>query len=273
MKPGIVLAALFVSFLLCVGCGSSSSSAPHSSITNGNWSFTGTSTVTSGLVLSIGGGLAQSGNVVSGTMLVSASNANCQSLFTSGIPVTGTFSGDTLTLTSANFSNQIVTVNAAGSGNSLTGTYSVAGGCADGDKGTIAASYLPPITGTWTGTFMNPDGTVIPIDPNNPREGVETARLTLTQSATATDGYFPLSGTFETSFSCLGSGTIFGAGNAYVMGTSVVIRGAGVGELIYDALLVEAPVGSANGPMIGGVAPLSANSCRTTALLNLTRLP
>jgi hypothetical protein len=277
VKPGMVLAALFVSCLLCIGCGggSSSSSGPYSSITNGNWSLTATSTVTPGLVLSIGGSLTQSGNVVSGTMLVSSSVLNCPSLPSVAIPFTGTFSGDTLTLTSANFNNQFVTVNAIGSGDSLTGTYSVAGGCADGDNGTIAASYLPPLTGTWTGTITNPDGTPVSVDPSNPNE-YATASLTLTQSATATNGSFPLSGAFNTNFApgsvVCASGTIPDAGTtigAYVMGTSVVISaGATNGEeILYEGLLDEVPLGSANETLIEG----RLNLCGPNVLLNLAQ--
>jgi hypothetical protein len=184
---------------------------------------------------------------------------------------TGTFRGDTLTLTSDKFNNQLVTVNAIGSGNSLTGTYSVAGGCADGDNGTIAASYLPTLTGTWTGTLMNPDGTAIPIDPNNPGEGAVTASLTLTQSATATNGGgFPLSGTFSTNFACFASGTIPDTGTttgASVMGTSVVISaGATDGEkIVYVGVLDEVPLGSANVTVIEG----RLNLCGLNVLLNL----
>lgn len=263
MKPGIVLAVLFVSCLLCIGCGegSSSSSAPYSSISGGNWSLTATSKVTSGPAFYLGGGLTQSGNVVSGTMVVISSGSNCPSLSGAAITFTGKFSSDTLTLTSANFSNQLVMVNAHGSGNSLTGTYSVAGGCADGDNGTIAASYLPSLTGTWTGTFMNPDGTTVPADPANPRAGAATASLALTQSDTATNGFFPLSGTFNTNMDNVASGTIPGTTAAYVMGTSVVISAGGTGgEIVY----------------VGGLQPGSAQMELTRAsggmILDLVKL-
>ena len=280
VKLGIVLAVLFVSCLLCMGCGggSSNSSGPYSSITSGNWSLTATSTVTSGLVLSIGGSLTQSGNVVSGTVLVSSSVSSCPSLSAVAIPFTGTFSGDVLTLTSANVNGQFVRVNAIGSGSSLTGTYSVVGGCADGDKGTIAASYLPPLTGTWTGTFTNPDGSPVPVNPNNPRE-YATASLTLTQSATAIDGSFPLSGTFNTNFvsTCFVSGTIPGVGTTigtYVMGTSVVITAGGAdgGEILYEGLLDEAPLGSANVTLIEGRFASGTNCRFGELLLNLDQV-
>lgn len=276
MKPGIVLAVLFVSCLLCISCGggSSNSSGPYSSITSGNWSLTATSTVTSGFVLSIGGSLTQSGNVVSGTMLVSSSVSSCPSLSAAAIPFAGTFSGGTLTLMSANVNNQFLRVNAIGSGNSLTGTYSVAGGCADGDNGTIAASYLPPLTGIWTGTFTNPDGTSIPVDPSNPREGYVTASVTLTQSATAINGAFPLSGTFSSSFApgrvCFASGAIPGTGTttgAYVMGTSVVISAGGTdgAEILFEGWLGEAPLN------IGGLFANVTAPCGRSVLLNLVQ--
>jgi len=257
VKPGIVIGVLLVSLLMC-GCGggSSSSSGSYSSITSGNWSLTGTSTVTSGLVLSIGGSLTQSDNVVSGVLYVSSYDSSCSSLSGSAIPFTGKFDGDKLTLVSDEFSSQSVTVNATGSGSSLTGTYSVAGGCADGDSGTIVASYLPPINGTWSGTLTNPDGTPIPINPNNLSEGAEFATVTLTQSATATNGRFPLSGTFNFNFSssCFSSGTVPGTTAAYVMGSTVVISATGTDgtEFVYGGGLEKVPASSAKVTVIGG---------------------
>jgi len=273
VKRQIILAVLFLSWVLCISCGggSSSSSGPYSTINSGNWSLTATSTVTSGLVLSIGGSLTQSANVVSGIMLVSSSASNCPSLSGTAIPFTGSFRGNTLTLKSANFSGQFVTLNAVGSGNSLTGTYSVAGGCADGDKGTIAAIFLPPLTGTWNGTFRNPDGTPIPINPGNSYFGYATATLTLTQSATAINGQFPLSGTFDTNLGygfC--SGTIPDGGistAAYVMGTFVVIKSgsAGGGEIHFVGQLEETEFG----PVIYGRIVSGTGSCGIPALLSL----
>jgi hypothetical protein len=277
VKTRLVIAVLFMSCLLCIGCGggSSTASVPYSSIASGNWSLTATSTVTSGFVLDMAGSLTQSGNVVSGNMFVYSSVSDCPSLPSVAIPFTGKFSGDTLTLTSANFSNQFVTVNAVGSGNSLTGTYSIKGGCADGDNGTIVASYLPPLTGTWTGTFTNPDGTPIPVDPSNPIESA-TASLQLTQSPTATNGSFTLSGSFNTNFApgsyCFTSGTIPGAGSttgASVTGTAVVI------SAVSDNGVKIVYVGPLDGPakmmLIQDTYTPGASVCKMGAFLNLVQ--
>ncbi|ABF42643.1 hypothetical protein Acid345_3642 [Candidatus Koribacter versatilis Ellin345] len=268
MRRGTVFAVLTLSCLLSVGCGNSGvPSAPYSTIKNGNWSLTGTSTVTSGLVLSIGGGLTQSVDLVSGTMQVSSSSSNCPGLLAAAVPFTGSFRGNAVTLKSASFGDQFVTVSAVGSGTSLTGTYSVVGGCADGDKGTISAIYLPPLTATWNGPFMNPDGTLIPLDPNHPSKGPSTATLTLTQSDTATNGQFPLSGSFEAHFwldGCFPAGTIPGADtSAYVMGTSVVISSSGAGgEVRYKGQLEQ----TESGPVILGSISSNAGHCGTVLL-------
>lgn len=270
MKRGLVFAAVSLGWALCVGCGGgrSDSNPTYGTIKSGNWSFKATSSVTSGLVLSIGGALTQSRDVVSGTLSISSSVSNCPFDSGTAVPFSGSFRGNTLTLKSADFSDQFVTVNAVRSGNSLTGTYSVAGGCANGEQGTISAIYLPPITGTWSGPLLSPDGSPIPVDPNDPAKGPATATLTLTQSDTATNGQFPLTGTFDVHFGniCSSSESIPGSDTtaaAYVMGTSVVISSssAGGGRTQYKGQLEESR------PVIGGWIATGTGTCLLHGLL------
>jgi hypothetical protein len=227
-------------FLISCGGGSSSPNSPNgtqSNITAGNWSFAAkSSSSVSGATFFINGNLTQSGSSVSGSMQIINPFSIPGCFYPDPVPIVpfaGTFTGDTAVLTSPTIYGQVITVTVSGSGNTLNGTYSIAGGCVD--KGTVAATYVPPLTGTWTGNFTNPDGSVIP--------GV-SATLTLTQSATANGPSFPLSGTL-TLEECPslfpvpipGPCQVFPAEtfpgtspeNAFVIGNSVFISGGDAG--------------------------------------------
>jgi hypothetical protein len=54
-------------------------------------------------------------------------------------------------------------------GGSLTGTYSISGGCSSGDGGSVTGVRVPSLTGSWTGT----------IDGNNS----ETVSASVTQAS------------------------------------------------------------------------------------------
>jgi hypothetical protein len=245
--------ALFVLIACCLvlsSCGGSAdgSSAAPGVITNGNWSIVATSTVTPGGTFTIGGSLVQSGTSVTGLLTIERARAvssvpgsSCFPL--NPIPFAGTLNSDSLTLKSSSLEGQIITIEAVGSGSLLAGTYSIAGGCEDGDSGTVAANYIPSLTGTWTGNVSTPDG--VPL--TNPIDGrLVTAYLTLTQSATAVDGYFPLSGTFSMGggLSCFTSGTIPDSQDpirAFVAGDRVVIsaQDASGGGILYAGQLTN----------------------------------
>jgi hypothetical protein len=105
------------------------------------------------------------------------------------IPFTGSFSGNTLTLTSASFSSSVATLaitlplSANNLGQSLAGGTSVitGGTCAQASS-TLQAQLMPSYGATWAATFTSPSAA--------------TASLVLTQSATANqDGEFPATGT------------------------------------------------------------------------------
>lgn len=174
------------------------------------------------------------------------------------LPLSGSFSGDTLTLTSGTLDSQVVTVKATGTGASLTGTYSVAGGCADGDHGTIVASYLPPVTGTWTSTFKDYGNTV-------------SMSATLTQASTAdANGVFPLSGTVSFSgLTCPTGGTVYSLpqsdwATSGVVGTDILLTvenaSSGNAELIYSGSVTNASAAQAS--TIAGAYTVSDASCQ-----------
>ena len=197
-KVLVVLAFLAV---LLAGCGGSSSSpGPTSTLTiqSGNWNISASSIAAPGVTFLAGGNLMQSGNSISG--VVHIFNSTCFGQ-TTDVPVSGSVSGQSVTLSSPAIQGQTVTVSLNGSSTALSGTYSVAGtGCAAGDRGTVNANLVPSITGSWHGTFTSTA---------NPGTTVD-ATADLTQSATAdAHGLFAVTGTVTfTGSTCFTSGTI-----------------------------------------------------------------
>jgi len=189
LKSRIVFAALVVSCLLWSGCGGgASASAPLGRLTSGNWSITGTSTVNQGQKLLMAGTLVQSGDSVSGTMCILSDcfGASSNSMALSGGFLWGNNWGDNLTLTSQAMNGEVITLRLNGTGSSFSGTYTVTG-CSPScdDQGTVTATPIPPITGTWSGFLQNPDGSNSPV----------SITANLTQGAFSAAGYSPLGGT------------------------------------------------------------------------------
>ena len=211
------------------GCGGSS----NLGLTQGNWAFSASSTapakIVSGPTFVVGGNLTQSGNNLTGTMYVTQSGCIPQQF----VSFTGTVKGKNVTLTSASFGGEVISVTASGSKDSLSGTYTVTGDCAD--SGTVTASAVPSISGTWNGTIPNPT------------QGIAQATLSiaLTQAATASeDGTFALSGTLTYSNSvCSVSGTISNgslAGNyiVFINGTTLD-QDSGEGTILYSNVTLD----------------------------------
>ena len=175
----------------------------------GNWQISATSALAGpGGVLA--GSIAQSGTALSGVMHIY--NSLCYDFMTS-IPFTGVMtSGTTATVTTTAVQGQIITanLNAAVDGNSATGTYGIAGGCANGDTGTLMGYKVKSLSGTWKGSFT---------------DGVFQIAITavLTQSGPDAAGYYHLTGTASFSGSpCFATGTI-SSGTSAVNGGAVVL--------------------------------------------------
>jgi len=149
----VVIASLA---LLVAGCGGNSSTPPppqvqQLTLTSGNWYFAAASS--SGTNFLIGGNIVQTGTSVTGGLRVI--NSACITPSTP-VPITGSISGQTATVTSANIASQTINASLSGSATALTGTYTIAGtGCAGGDKGNIAGVLVPSISGTWKGTLIS----------------------------------------------------------------------------------------------------------------------
>jgi hypothetical protein len=219
--------ALFV--LAWSGCGGSNTLG----LTQGNWAFSASSSTAaptiSGPTFVIGGNLTQSGTSLTGAMYVTQSGCIPQQF----VGFTGSVKGKNITLTSETFGGEVITVAATGTKDSLTGTYTVTGDCAD--SGTISANAVPSISGTWNGTISNVSGS----------QGFGAAQATvsvaLTQAATPSeDGTFALSGTLTyTNSVCAATGTI---SNGFVAGDFVSMTGptdGGDGQFNFDHLILD----------------------------------
>jgi hypothetical protein len=276
-----VLAAVFTMAL--AGCGASDNVA----LTQGNWSVAATSSgdaishnaqnhnaqTHNGLFLAnssatfyIGGNLTQNGGHLTGTMYVVGSEC----FNSAGVAVTGTVSGNNITLTtdSPSLAGQVITVTAtAASTSSLTGTYSVTGGCDDGDSGMVTGSVVAPITATWAGSlnFENCD---------TGRNGCPntTISIDMTQATTAAlDGGFPLTGNITyTGSGCSVSGTITNGevyGSFLVLNASTVDQDDGNGTFNYNQVLLNS--GSTPTSMTG-IYEVTAGECSDNEPQTLT---
>jgi hypothetical protein len=238
-----LLSLLAVCFALALsGCGSNSAS--NLALTPGNWSVT--ATPSGGAAFYIGGNLTQTGNNLAGTMYVVNSNTTCFNP-SQQVAFTGTVSGNKVTLTSASTVGQVIAIIATGTTTSgttssaLTGTYTVTGGCDDGDSGTASANSVPSISATWSGPILD-DGYG---DPN------VTLSIAFVQSTTASsDGTFALTGNATyTGSSCSVSGTV---NNAFIAGPYLVVNASTVevdgssGSFSYIQVLLNSPASPSN---------------------------
>jgi hypothetical protein len=234
MKRLWMACVFVVGSLLMVACGGSSSGGgggggnQNSSLTSGNWYVEATSTVTVGAGAFIGGNLLQNGSTITGTMQILS---DCYDLLNSGVPFSGSVNGSSVVLTSGSVDGQVITVNATiTNANTITGTYSIAGGCSAGDHGNITGTHVPSISGTWKATEVV-GGTTI------------TTSANITQGVARSDGTFALSGTVTfTNSSCAVTATIDGT-NSMHFGDIVAVMattneaGGGHGDLFLVGLL------------------------------------
>lgn len=202
--------------LLLTACGGSSTAAPPAPTPDitGNWAIAGSPSAPA-QSLELSGNLTGSGKQITGTFLALGSSCFLPSpVFSGTLPVplltfTGTLDASgRLRLVSSAYQNQVVTATGtiSADGNTLTqGTYSIAGGCADKMTGALAGYRIPPLTGTFSGSFTlsnltTPGSTAISV----------TAQLT--QAATPTGFAYPLSGSVTiTGTPCFSKGNTIAA--------------------------------------------------------------
>jgi hypothetical protein len=169
--------------------------------------------------LAIAGNLNQNGKSLSGAVHVSGSNCFDQ---LSTIGITGTLTSGNLSLASASIGGQVITFSgsAASSGsvvrNAFTGTYSIQGGCASGDRGDVTGIAIGFIGNTLTGTFTASGG-----------ETFNVAADVTQNSSASPAGSFSITGTATLSTPCFNSGTLMSGAfplGSFVLGTSVALK-------------------------------------------------
>ena len=185
----------------------------------GNWQFSTTSTA--GMPpASIAGSIGQSGASVSGATHVDGSN--CFDHLTT-VGMTGTLTGSDLSLTSSSANGQVISFTGTisddalnGADSAFTGTYTISGGCANGDHGSVTGIRIPFIGNTLNGTFTTSGGATFDVAGDEAQYGTPS-----------TEGSYGISGTVSFRTSCFSSGTVkpgtFPSGS-FIIGTSVALE-------------------------------------------------
>ena len=156
--------AAAVLLLGCAGAPRPAAIVPSTSITGspgtlpipylaGNWQFSALSTIPGNPPLSFAGGISQAGSVATAALHVVGSNCFNQ-LTTMGLTATVTAAPTALTFTPLN--GQVVSFTGSFSGSAFTGTYSISGGCAAGDRGSVTGVAISIADAdSWGGTFTS----------------------------------------------------------------------------------------------------------------------
>jgi len=161
----------------------------------------------------LAGSLVQSGKSLSGAVHVDGSN--CFDWLTT-VDLTGTVSGSSVSLTSASVAGEITNLTGSIGNTAYTGTYTIKGGCADSDHGSVIGTKLPYLANLLSGTFTT--------------SGQQTFDITgnIAQNADPNpDGSYGISGTATFNTACFNSGTI-AAGTlsqgSFVLGSRVALQ-------------------------------------------------
>jgi hypothetical protein len=167
----------------------------------------------------VAGSITQSDLSISGAVHVDGSK--CFDRLTT-IGLTGTLTGSNVSLTSTSVEGQVITFTVAigdsvnnGADSVLTGTYTVSGGCADGDHGSITGDRIV-MANLLNGPFTSSGGQTFNVAANEAY-----------YSTPSSEGSFGLEGTVTLSTPCFSSGTItpgaFPSGS-FIMGSSVALE-------------------------------------------------
>ncbi len=149
-----LVAALFLAFVLFLvsSCGGGGSSSSQNGPLSGNWQLAFQQEFPHPpITFPVSGFLLQSKNSVTGSFVVPGDCSGAG-------PVTGTLSGQSVTLTINEGGSTLTLTGQVSSDNkSMAGSYAgVGGGCgATSTTGTWSAILVPPLTGNFTGTISN----------------------------------------------------------------------------------------------------------------------
>lgn len=217
----------------------------------GNWEFNTASTAVPGVTSEVQGSIVQAGYSITGVLHVLASS--CFDANTN-MSVTGSITGSSVTITSSPVAGQVVSFTGTATGTTLNGTYSISGGCAGGDHGTITGFEVPSLSGSWTGSFTSFSG---------PSTNVTVA---VSQGSPFTDGSFALSGTatFQGS-TCFASGTITPGAITSPSGSSIIGTFLWVEINTSNGLVVFTGDVNQAGSQVSGVYQVYGGSCNNDA--------
>jgi hypothetical protein len=204
--------------------------------------------------LTIAGSITQSSSSVSGAVHVAGGSCFDQQ---NVIDLTGTLTDGNLSLTSAPVDGQVITFAGnitikANFPDTLTGTYAINGGCANGDEGNVTGYSVGAFNGVWYGNLT--DGTGADIHWGSDQLG---------QLGTSSEGSFGLTGTFNFNGACFNSGVLTPGTfptPSFVLGTSVELN------IPTDngAIAFVGTAGPDQGGLIVGTYTVTGGSCEST---------
>jgi hypothetical protein len=167
----------------------------------GNWQFTAMSTIPGNPSLTFNGGITQSGAALTVALHVNGSRCFNQSTtvgFTGTVmPGSTSMTSGSASLTSTALNGQIVTFTGNFTDTTFTGTYSMSGGCAAGDQGSVTGIYVPSIAVGWSGTFTN-----------SAQQTFQATADFIQATTASSDGSFGITGTVAFNTPCVSASTI-----------------------------------------------------------------
>ena len=167
----------------------------------GNWQFSAMSSVPGNPPLAFAGGISQTGAALTVALHVNGSRCFNQSTtvgFTGTVtPGSTSMTSGTTSLTSTALNGQIVTFTGNFTDTTFTGTYSMNGGCAAGDQGSVTGIYVPSIAVGWSGTFTN-----------SAQQTFQATADFIQANTASSDGSFGITGTVAFNTPCVSASTI-----------------------------------------------------------------
>jgi hypothetical protein len=207
-KTFIQLFAMAMTLWTLAGCGPDrilpyNAPPPGNTSLTGNWQIAATTTAGTQPFSALTGSIVQGAAGTDGAsplfaILQTFGPGTCfQGLTT--VPLEGTLTGSSASLLSLSDGGQYVTLSGTGSSDyeTITGTFSISGGCANGVKGNLNGSRMTALSGTYSG-------------PSTIGAGGNTLSITVTQDSFSDGfGYFHLAGSSTfTGISCFTGGTL-----------------------------------------------------------------
>ena len=204
----------------------------------GNWHLDALSTDLGTPTVAIDGAISQSGTSLSGEVHVDGSN--CLDRLTT-VGLTGTVSGNNVSLTSTSTAGQFTTLSGSSNGNSFAGTYTIR--AAVPNRARVTGRRILPISNAFTGTFTASGG-----------ESFDVGGNVAQDNRAGSEGSFGLSGTVSFRTSCFSSGTFksgtFPSGS-FIIGTSTAL---------------EIETGNGTVTFLGRLNPATGKTAGTTGL-------